>query len=224
MELIGRHAARPVPDPRTARRGRHGRGLPGARHEADRNVAIKVLPARFARPRAARPLRARGAGRRRALAPEHPRHLMTSGDAAGVPTRHGAARRRTLRDRLARRAARRARPSSTRGQIAPAWRPRTTAASSTAISSPRTCSSPRRAASRSSTSASRGDAGAGFAGGARVATPRTAAGMVLGTVGYMAPGAGARGRPRPARGPLRVRRRPLRDADRPSGVPARHPG
>ena len=43
-DTFSRHPSRPLRDPRAARRGRDGGGLPGAGRELDRDVAIKVLP------------------------------------------------------------------------------------------------------------------------------------------------------------------------------------
>ena len=60
--------------------------------------------------------------------------------------------------------------------------------------------------------------------GRRRATRQTEPGTVLGTVGYMAPGAGARRGGRPPLGHLRVRGGALRDADGAARVPGRHGG
>ena len=120
-----------------------------------REVAIKVLPAASRRrPRAPAAVRAGGARRRRAQSPEHPRHPRRRQRRRHALPRHRAAATASRCARLAGRAAARARRSTSRSRRRRASRRRTRRASSIATSSRRTCSSPARAGSRSSTSVS----------------------------------------------------------------------
>ena len=108
-----------------------------------RDVALKVLPAAFSGdPDAAAAVRAGGARRRRAEPPEHPGGLRRR-----HPRGHALPRLRAARGRdAARAAAARTRLPLRKASTTPcrsraASRPPTTRASSTATSSPRTCSS-----------------------------------------------------------------------------------
>ena len=80
----------------------------------NRDVAIKVLPEQLAqRPGGARALRARGAGGRRAVAPEHPRDPRLRRRSGASPMRSpSCSRARRSRDARPERAARRARRST----------------------------------------------------------------------------------------------------------------
>ena len=65
---------------RRARRRRHGRGLPGDRHQPGaRSRDQGPAPRGREGPRSPRPLQARGASARRAQSPEHRRHLRARG-------------------------------------------------------------------------------------------------------------------------------------------------
>ena len=135
--------------------GRHGRRLgrvpPGSEARRGREDPRPETQERSASAR--RALRARGARHRGARAPEHRAGLRLRHDRGrALVLRHGAARGRE-RSRARRRASARCRPrapstSSARPRARSARR--TSAASFTATSSPRTCFSPRSAASTTS--------------------------------------------------------------------------
>ncbi len=121
-----------------------------------RDVAVKVLPdAPRGRPEGPRPLRERGEGRRRPLAPEHPLPLRRRRGERRPLRRHRAARGRDPpRPRRPRSASPSSAPSRSPTRSPTASPPPTRRGSSTATSSPRTSSSRRTATPRSSTSAS----------------------------------------------------------------------
>ena len=74
--------------PRKAGGRRNGRGVSARDTELDREVAVKVLPAAPCRGSdRARPFRARSQGRRRAVAPEHPRDPRLRRRRTASPTR-----------------------------------------------------------------------------------------------------------------------------------------
>ena len=213
-------------DPRAARRGRDGRGLPRARRASstarsrsrscprplagDAERLARFQPrgagAGVAEPSAHRgDLRARGVGRRRG---------------AGAGARRGRDARRADRARDRFRSTRRSR---SRARSPRRWRPRTRRGSSTGTSSPRTSSStpdgqvkvldfglakalPRERSSPDVTSSPTMTAAA------------TQAGVVTRHGGLHVAGAGAREGGRQAGGHLGVRRRALRDARGPQGL------
>ena len=104
-----RNKARPLRDPRAARRRRHGGGLPGARSELKRDVAIKVLPTTSARTnRSAAALRAGGPGGRGAEPSQHHGGLRPRLPRRRAVHRHGASRGRDASGAARRRRASRA--------------------------------------------------------------------------------------------------------------------
>ena len=94
----GRHVPRRLSAAGAARRGRHGRGVPGARREArarrrDQDPAACV----HERPGSARALRARGADARGAESPQHLRDLRLRGSGRHPLPDSRARRRRDAR-------------------------------------------------------------------------------------------------------------------------------
>ena len=119
-----------------------GRGLPGSGHAArTRRGCQGAARGRCERSTRAGPLRERGAGRRRPLAPEHPRPLRRRERGCRLVRRHGASGRRDASATCWPEArCRFARPSTSRCRWRKVSRRRTGRGSSTATSSPRTSS------------------------------------------------------------------------------------
>ena len=141
--------ARRVRDREQIGEGAMGTVFRAAHPMIGKRAAIKVLKPHCARPARDRAVRRRGARGQPDRPPEHRRHLRVRRDARRPPLlRDGAARRRDAARARARRGPMplaRWRASSARSRARS--RPRTPRASSTAISSRRTCSSSTSATS-----------------------------------------------------------------------------
>ena len=182
-----------------------------------REVAVKVLPRTRDRSRSPSPFRAGSEGRRRPQPPQPPRGLRHR-PARGQPLRRvrAAGGHDAAAGGRAGPPCPRARPWTTPSRSRTAWPRPTRRGSSTATSSPRTCSSPGTGGSRSWTSAwpssGRRSTRTLLEKSGDGVSAATGAGVVLGTVGYMSPEQVTGRSRRPSVRHLLLRRGALRDA------------